>query len=319
MRTFLATCVLISVFFGQNVLAQSYPAGPVTIVNPYPAGGSVDLLARRLAENLKDKLNSPFIVVNKLGATGTIAAGAVASAKPDGYTLLIGYTNELVISPWLIKTTYTAKDFEPVVFLGSTPFVLIGRKDLPADTLKEVLALGRTKEGLRYGSSGYGSLPHIAGEMLKHETQMNLLHVPYKGSPQAIGDLLGGHVDLGFSGIPVASDLIRNGRVKVYGVTDSQRAPTLPQVPTMAEAGVKNVELPGWFMLLAPKGTPGAIVDQLRKASTTAIGEPDLQQFFKANAITVREMSPDQLTKFLADQSEKYRQIIKQFGITSGG
>lgn len=319
MRTLLAICVLISVFFGQNALAQGYPAGPVTIVNPYPAGGSVDLLARRLAENLKVKLNNPFIVVNKLGATGTIAAGAVASAKPDGYTLLIGYTNELVISPWLMKTTYTAKDLEPVVFLGSTPFVLIGRKDLPADTLKEVLALGRTKAGLRYGSSGYGSLPHIAGEMLKHETNMNLVHVPYKGSPQAIGDLLGGHVDLGFSGIPVASDLVRNGRVKVYGVTDSRRAPTLPQVPTMAEAGVKNVELPGWFMLLAPKGTPAAIVDQLRKASIAAIAEPDMQQFFKANAITVQEMSPDELRKFLADESEKYRKTIKQFGITSGG
>ncbi len=318
MRLLLAACALACSFVGQHTFAQSYPTAPIQVVNPYPAGGSVDLIARRVAKKLEDRLKSPFVVTYKLGGSGSIAAGAVASAKADGYTLLMGYTNELAISPWLIKTSYTANDFEPIAFIGSTPFVLIGRKNLPASTLNEVVELGRSKEGLKYGSAGYGSLPHIGGELLKHETKMNLQHIPYKGSPQAIADLLGGHIDLIFSGIPVALEHIRAGSVRAYGVTDARRAASLPQVPTMNEGGVKNVELPGWFVLMAPKNTPAPIVKRLREATIAALAEPDMQEFFNSIAVATQVMSASELSKFLSDESEKYRGIIKSLGITAG-
>lgn len=294
--------------------AQTWPARPVEIIVPYSPGGTGDVMARQLAKRLESKFGQPFVVSYKAGASGTIGASAVAAAKPDGYTLLLGYTSELAIIPVLKGSSYKLTDFTPVALAGVTPLVLVGRKTLPASNMKE-LVVALKRPGATYASAGNGSPAHFAGELFRRKHNLDLRHVPYKTGPQVVADLLGNHVDIYFSGIPPAISQLRAGNLRAFAITGSARNKALPDTETMDEAGVTDFDLSGWFALLAPANTPPQIMDQLRSASLEALENAELQSVFATNGVSIVRMGGPDLGKFIAAEGEKYRRLAKDLDI----
>ena len=309
--------LILSIGFASAALSQSYPTRPVQIVVAYAPGGGVDLTARLFAEQLEGKLGQRFVIVNRPGALGTVGAASVARAPADGHTLLLGYSSEIAIAPYLVSTPYSAQDFVPVVMAGETPLVLIGRRDLPPDNLAGLIGLFRSKpDDFTYGSTGPGSPANIAGELFKHQAKVQLRHLPYKGGgSQAVTDIAGGHVDIFFSGMPTAVALIRAGRIKAYALTGSLRSPALPDVPTMTEAGFPEFGLTAWFALFAPKGTSAEAIERLRSALVDSLKGKESQEVLAKAGIIPRPLSGAQLQRFVDDESSKYRRHIKDLGI----
>lgn len=298
----------------SSASAQTWPTRPVEIAVPYNAGGTGDVMARQLAKQFSEKFGQSFVVLNKPGAAGTIGAAAVANAKPDGQTLLLAYTSELAIVPTLIGAPYKLEDFAPIAVAGMTPLVLVGRNTLQAATLKDLIAAFK-RDGGTYASAGNGSPAHFAGELFKRHNGLNLVHVPYKSGPQVVTDLLGNHVDIYFSGIPPAVSQLRAGGLRAYAITGPSRNKALPDVPTMQEAGVDDFDLSGWFALLAPANTPPQIVEQLREASRQALANPQLQDVFANNGVSIVQISGSNLTNFVKAESERYRRLAKDLDI----
>lgn len=294
--------------------AQTWPVRPVEIIVPYSAGGTGDIMARQLAKRFEQKFGQAFVVSYKAGASGTIGAAAVANAKPDGYTLLLGYTSELAIVPVLGGARYKVTDFAPIALAGVTPLVLVGRKTLPATNMKELIAALR-RPGASYASAGNGSPAHFAGELFKRQHGLDLQHVPYKTGPQVVSDLIGNHVDIYFSGIPPAISQVRAGNLRPFAITGSTRNKALPDVETMGEAGVKDFDLSGWFALLAPAGTPAHILEQLRSATVEALGHAELQAVLENNGVSVVRMIGEDLGTFVAAEGEKYRRLARELQI----
>lgn len=301
---------------GGPLAAQSYPARQIELVVPYGPGGTGDLIARVLGPKLEASLHVPVVIVNRAGANGGIGAASAARAQADGYTLLLGYTNEMAIAPELAKDLpYRLASFEPVAFAGRTPLVLVGGPHLAANSLQELIAAMRSG-GRRYTfAGGTGSPPHFTGEMFKRATGAELDHVFYKGSAQGVNDVLGGHVDLYFSGLPAARALIDGGKLKAYAVTGAQRSPALPQVPTMAEAGLPGFELYGWFALFAPAGLSPEIIERLRQETNAALDAADARQKLINEGVETNPIPPDALKAFLAAEAEKYRALIAELGL----
>lgn len=298
--------------------AETYPARDVTLVVGYAAGGTGDVVARIISEHLAKRLGKGVIVDNRPGASGSTAAAHVARSTPDGLTLLAGQTAEISINPFLMKLTYDPQtDLMPIALAAVVPLGLVAPEKTPYSTVAEMLAdAKKAPNGLTFASSGIGTPGHFAAELLKLKTKANLTHVPYKGAGPALNDILGGHVDLFFSGLPAAVQSVRAGRMKLMAVSSLTRSGAAPDVPTVAEAAnIPGFDITLWVGMFAPKGTPADLVALLNKEINAIITAPDVKARFLAEGADVKALSMEQTAAFTRAESDKYRALIDEMGV----
>ena len=316
MRAVAAFVLFVS--FAGFASAQPYPAKPVRLVVPFPPGGPADSVARVLAQKLIDATGQQFVVDNRAGATGTIGAGIVAKSPPDGYTLLLGTSNELAMSPGLYdKLPYDpARDFLPVAHYVEIAFVLVVNAGLPVRSVADLVKLAKEKPGeLSYASAGIGTFQHLGAELFRLEAKVNLLHVPFRGGGPALTDVLGGHNKIMFSSLVQAVPHIKSGRLRALGTGGKERIPALADVPTISEAGVPGYEALNWWGLLAPVGTPPAVIARLHKALSEAQDTPEIQSQFEKEGAATRKMEPEEFGKFIESEMKKWERVVKEGGI----
>ena len=303
----------------QALHAQSYPVKPIRFVVPFPAGGATDVVARAIGQKLNESMGQLIIVDNRPGAGGNIGAELVATALGDGYTLLVCSPAEVAINVSLYKKMPydPVKDFAPVTLATSAPLVLVVPPTLPVRSVKDLIALARSRPGqLTYASSGSGGPQHLAGELFKMMAQIDMVHVPYKGGAPAITDLLGGHVQLFFAGLPPALPHIRANKLRALAVTSEKRTQILPSAPTISESGLKGFAVDNWQGVLAPVNTPKEIVAKLNSEIAKVLQIPDLKQrLLDAGAEPVGS-SQQQFAAYIKSEIDKYAQIIRKSGAT---
>jgi tripartite-type tricarboxylate transporter receptor subunit TctC len=298
-------------------MAQTYPSRPVKIVVPFPAGGSNDIVARVLAQKLTERNGQPFYVENRGGAGGNIGAEAVASSEPDGYTLLLTAPPPLTINAALYKDMRydPSGAFAPVALIASVPIVLAVHPSLGINSVQELIARAKAKPGtIFFGSSGNGSTNHLAGELLKSMTAIDIVHVPYKGAAPAMNDLVAGHIPMMFDNIPAVLPQVRAKTINAIAVAGSRRASALPDVPTVAESGVPGFEASAWFGLVAPAKTPAPILAKLESDVETILKMPDVQKRFGELGAEPVAVSGADFGKFLANETTKWTKIIRESG-----
>ncbi len=297
-------------------LAQDYPTKPIRIIVPFAAGGPADVYARFLAQRLQESLGQPFVVDNRPGGGAILGTEIAAKSPPDGYTLLL-MSNTHTVNESLIPTKpfQLMRDFVPIAPINSSDLVLVARSGLPASTLAELIAAAKAKPGaLSYASSGPGTPYHMAGELFKAMAGVSILHIPYKGSSGARTDVLGGQVDMMFDAVPTMTEHIRAGKVKALGTTGATRSAVMPDVPTIAEAGVPGYEATIWLGLMAPKNTPAPIVARLNAEVAKIVGNAETAKAWKAQGATPMTMSTAEFTRYLNDDIVKWAHIVKVSG-----
>ncbi len=297
--------------------AQTFPSKPVRIVVPQTPGGASDALARVIAQKLNDKWRQPVVVENKAGAGGNIGTELVAKSPADGYTLLMSYAGTQAINPSLYASLPydSVKDFQPVATLAAVPFVLIVNKNLAATDLKQFLALAREKpDQIAYGSAGNGSVNHLLGVMMSTDANVRLMHVPYRGAAPALTDLMSGQIQAVFTSLPSVIGHIREGTVRPLAVTSAKRAAAASDVPTIAEAGVPNFDVNPWFGLLAPAGTPPAVVRQINGDVAAALREKDTIDRLTGQGAEPLITTPEQFLALLQADVEKWGKVVKASG-----
>jgi tripartite-type tricarboxylate transporter receptor subunit TctC len=302
-----------------QAIADDYPQRTVTFVCPFPAGGGTDILTRVLAQELQEKLKRPVVVENRPGAGTLIAASAVAKSPPDGYMLLLAPVTTLAIGPSIYKSLPydTQKDFAPIGLVGSAQFALVANPALGAATLPELIALIRAKAGgMSYGTSGASTPHHLFMEMFLKMIDAKAQHVPYRGSVPALTDVVSGQIPMMMVDLAVAMPMIREGKVKSYGVTSRARIKAMPELPTLAEAGLPGYAATGWFSVVARAGTPRPIVDKLNQVLMAHLRRPEVQDKLNALAIEPLISTPDELEKFIATEIAKWAQVVRDAGIT---
>ena len=311
-----AACMLLPV----SCLAQTWPDKPIRLIVPFPPGGVADLIARPVAQKMSMALGKPVIVENRGGATGTIGASYVAHAEPDGYTLLLGTTNEIAMSPSLYKTLpYDPNQaFQPVTTIASFPNVLVVGVKVPVKNFSELIALARAKpHTLTFASSGEGSTNHLSAELLKAQAGIDIVHVPYKGGGPALIDVVGGHVDAMFATLPSAIDLIKSGQLRALVVTGEHRSNALPDVPSGRDVGMPGLVVTTWNGVLAPAGTPPAVVARLHDVLVKAAGDADLQARFAAVGAETSTVTPQAFAATIRSDYDRWAGVIKRAGITA--
>ena len=291
----------------------AYPTKPVTLVVPTAAGGTTDLSARMLAQALTPVIGQSVVVDNKGGGNGNIAAGIVKRAEPDGYTLFMQYSGYHVISPHLTKVSQWAQgDFQPVANVISAPQIIVVRDGLPVKTLAELITYAKANPGkLNYASSGNGSLQHVTGAMLEQQGGIKMVHVPYKGTGPALQDLLGGQVDLTFGTAPPFMPHIQSGKLRVLAVTGKERLPSLPDVPTTAEAGYPGVNATSWFGLFAPAATPKAVIDKLAADTRAVVQSAAFKQKAQEQGATADYLGPQQMADRVKADLASWADVVK--------
>jgi tripartite-type tricarboxylate transporter receptor subunit TctC len=294
--------------------APGWPTRPVRIVAPFTPGGSTDILAREIAQKLTEALGQPFVVENKPGAGGSIGATAVASAPPDGYTLLMGHIGTLAVNPSLYKTLpYDPRTaFAPVALVARVPNVLVVNPAVPARTVQELVALAKAKPGaLRYASGGNGSAAHIATEYFKLRTQTNIEHIPYKGTAPAVADVMGGQVELIMTGVPAVLQQVRAGKLRAIGVSSAKPVASLPDVPTIA-AVYPDFEAVQWYGIVAPAKTPAPIIAVLNEEINRALTTPSMKARLDAEGAEAAPMTPDAFGIMIASEIARWKPVIEQ-------
>ena len=297
--------------------AQDYPTRPVRLVAPYAAGGGADLVARLLAQKLGERLGQSFVVENRLGAGGVIAASSVARAVPDGTTLFMGTSTQLAIQVTLHKKLPydPATDFAPIALVAGVPFILLAHPSLPVRSLEDLIRLAKDKP-LSFGSSGVGGPPHLYTELLKTMTGMQLVHVPYKGTAQAINDVVAGHVPLIFSDIAPAVALIRDGKLRPLGISSAARFAPLENIPPIAEAGVPGFDAAAWLMMVAPAGTPADIVGKLHRELKAIVALPEVQQrLIDLGNLPLTSPPSEVLQDYVKSEIVRWGKVVQQAGI----
>jgi tripartite-type tricarboxylate transporter receptor subunit TctC len=301
--------------------AQSYPARTVTIVVPFPPGGGTDTGTRIIATKLAQKWGQAVIVENKAGAAGILGAEYVSKAKPDGYTLMMGNIGTQSINPTLYgkKLTYDAdKAFAPVTLVAELPSVMLAGPAVTAKTAQDVIALAKASPGkLTYSSSGPGGSMHLAGALFEKASQTELLHVPYKGGGPAIADLIAGHVDISFATILESSGHVKSGRLRALAVTSDRRYPTMPDVPTLAEAGLRGFNTGSWIGIVAPTGTPREIVEKVARDVREVVTSPEVRDQLVAQGATPVGGTPAEFAALIDNDRKRYAQIIRDRNITA--
>ena len=307
----------ITVLFALNSAQAAYPDKPIKIIIGFPAGGPLDAHIRLLIEKLQTSLGQTVLVDYKAGAGGAVGAQFVAQSPADGYTVLLANTGTMVINPAIYtKSPYdTLKDFQPVARTAQQPLALIVNKDVPANSLKEFVAYAKANPGmLNYGSAGNGGISHLVPEMLKSETGIFLVHIPFKGSAPAFTDLIAGHVQFMAESVPQAANYAKQGKVKALAVTSAKRNPALPNTPTVIETGVANLDVVGFYGILAPKGTPVEAVNKLSQAFKDTLENPDIQKKMIDQGADPAFLNADQFTKFLTAEMPRWAKAVKQAG-----
>lgn len=302
---------------------EGYPSRPIRVLVGHPAGGGVDMLARQLGEHIQPLLGQPFVVENKPGANGTIAAHAVAGAAPDGYTLLMASAGEIAISPHLMRRLpyQPLRDLQPVTLGTKVPNLLCVHPSLAAASTAELIALARSRPGgLTYGSSGVGNLQHLNGELFNALAGTKIVHVPYKGAAPLIAELVGGHISMGFTSVAAMFAHVKAGRLRPIAVTSRERVPAIPDIPALAETpALASYELNNWFGLFAPAGVPAGVLAALNAAAVKALSTPDLRQRLIDQGGIVAPGSPDAFRELIAADSRRFAQIIRDVNIPMEG
>jgi tripartite-type tricarboxylate transporter receptor subunit TctC len=318
MKNRLLRCLLL-VFALQcaGALADEFPSRPLKILVGSPPGGGTDIMARTVGEKLADVLKQPVVIENRPGASNTIAADVMLASPADGYTLLLGNVTSHAIAPHLLRLRFDPiKDFAPIALVAVVPNVLIVNDAVPAKTPRELVAAMKAKPGAyRFASSGAGSTQHLAGEALKLASNVDIVHIPYKGSSQAITDLMGGHVEVNFDTLPSAITQIKAGRVKALAVTTTHRSAQLPDVPTLAEAGIPGIDVSTWYALYAPAKTPKLVVDRLQKELAAILGMPDVRKRIEEVGGETGALSAEQFAAFARAELARYGKLIHDAGI----
>jgi len=297
-------------------MAQDYPTRPVRMIIPFPPGGSNDVVGRLIAIKLGDRLGKQVVVDNRSGAGGVIGTEVVAKSPPDGYTLLI-ISMAHAVNPWLYKLNYDPiKDFAPVGLLAKGANVLVVHPSLPVRSIADLIALAKKQPGdLQYASAGIGSFQHLGGELFKLTAGVDILHVPFKGGGPALGDVVGGHTKVMFSSMVQTVPHIHSGKLRALGTGGPQRSPVLPDVPTIAEAGVSNYEAVNWWGLVAPVGTPQAIIDKLNTELLAVQNAPEVQKQFALEGGDPVPMKPAVFGAYMVSEMNKWEKVVKQGGI----
>jgi tripartite-type tricarboxylate transporter receptor subunit TctC len=306
------------VFAGPVFGQEKYPAKPIRLVVPFAPGGSTDIFARLVGERLAPALGQPVVIENRAGAGGNIGAEAVARAAPDGYTVLMATTGVMAINQALYRNLGydAARDLVPVVFIASITNVLIVPPELPAKSVAELVALAKSQPGrLSFASSGAGSSTHMSAELFKVMTGTDVLHVPYKGSGQALPDLMSGRVSMMFENMPGAISHIRSGKLRVLAVTGLKRSPALPDVPTVAEAGVAGYESLSWSGLAVPAGTPRDVLQRLNRETVAVLAQPELRAKLADQGGEAVGGSPEQFEAHVRAEREKWGRLVRERNI----
>ena len=312
----LAVCAVALHAMNGAALAQSYPSKPVRFVVPYTPGGGTDLMARALAQRLTENIGQSFIVENRAGAGGNLGMEFVARAAPDGYTIALALTAQYVVNPALYpKLPYDpVKDYAPIMLVARNPYVLIVHPTVPAKSLKELLALAKARAGqLTFSSSGNGSGAHLSGEMLKTMGRVNMLHIPYKGAGALLPDLIAGQVHLSFVTWSSVGPHVKSGRLRALGVTTVKRSPALPDLPAIAET-LPGYDLPVWYGIVAPAGTPREIITRLNAELLKVINLPDFKQRIEVDAVEPIGSTPEQLGDYIRVELVKWAKIVRDSG-----
>jgi tripartite-type tricarboxylate transporter receptor subunit TctC len=312
--------VLVAVFGFVNALsahAQQYPAKPIRLIVPFVAGGSADVLSRVLAQRLTQQYGQQMVVENRPGSGGHVGAEAAARATPDGYTIVFGTIGIHAAYTIYSKLNYDpSRDLQPVSMYADVPNILIVHPSVPVKNVKEFIVLAKSNPGrLNFGTAGSGSSTHMAGEWFKLYTGVNLTHVPYKGSAQAMQDLLGGQIELMFENLPTAIAQVRAGKVRSLGMTSRERSPSMPEVPTLAETGVPGFEATAWFTIAAPAKVPADIIRKLNADMNAFLKAPEMQQRWIDMGVVPLGGSPADAEKFFVVEREKWNKVIKAAGI----
>jgi tripartite-type tricarboxylate transporter receptor subunit TctC len=315
MAILVAVCVLVG-----HAAAQSFPERPITLINPYAAGGPADLLARTVADGMSEVLGRPVIVENRAGAGTAIGARAVAQAKSDGYTLFIGGSPSHVITPALMKdANYDGiKDFTPIATVADVPNVLVVPPDRRITNVKELVAAAKGADGkMTFASIGVGSIPQFLGILLQLRADMKLVEVPYRGAQPAVVDLLGGRVDMAFLNAPAVLSQVQAGQLRALAVASAKRLRSLPDTPSMPEAGYPSVTMSTWYGISAPAGTPPAIVNRLHAAIAQTLGTPKMREKIESQGAEIFLKSPQEYAAYLQADAKLMLELIKAANMTA--
>jgi tripartite-type tricarboxylate transporter receptor subunit TctC len=312
-RPRLLTAAALVLALTVGVSAQDYPTKPVRIIVPFPPGALNDMVGRAIATPLSERLGKQFIVENRSGASGTLGAELAANAPKDGHTLLI-VSLATAVNRWLYQLSYDpVASFAPISSLVTVPAVVAVNPNLPARSLKELVALAKEKPGqLQYASSGVGTFLHLSAELFKLSAGIDLLHVPFRGAGPAMIDVIGGHTQAVFASVASTVPHVRSGKLRALGVGASARSPALPDVPTAAEAGVPGYEAANWIGIVAPVGTPAAIVARLHNEISAALDSPELQKQFASAGAELLRMSAGEFGAHMAAEAEKWGRVVKE-------
>lgn len=313
-----ASLVLCMALAGAPAGAQSYPAKPVRVIVPFPPGAGADITTRLIAPRLSEALGQQLVVENRAGAAGNIGAEVAARAAPDGYTLLIAPASLAISQTLYRKLPFDlVRDFQPVAMLASVPFILVAHPSLPAKNVKELVALAKSRPGqINYASTGSGSSPHLTAEMLKMEAGIDVVHVPYKGTPLAVTDLLSGQVSFMFANALSVLPQVSAGRLRALAITSAKRSATTPQLPTMIESGLSGFESGTWYALLAPAGTPREVVARLSGELARVTRNADVREKLAAQGAEALTMTPEQTAAYIKREIAKWGKVVRASGAT---
>ncbi len=299
--------------------AQEYPAKPIKLIVPFPAGGPNDIVARIVGQKMSELAKQPVVIDNRGGQGGALGTDAVAKANPDGYTIGIVNAGALAINQSMEKIPYDAlKDFAPVTLVVTVPEMLVVAGNVPAKNMSELVALAKAQPGkLNFASTGPGSLPHLASELFKLTAKVDIVHVPYRGAAPAVNDLLGQQVEMTFLDLPAILPHIKSGALRPIALGAPQRAPTAPDVPTTSELGMPEVLAENWYGMIAPGATPPAIVAALNRITTTALADPAVKEKLAAQGMTAIGDTPEHFRDFIASETAKWAKVIKDAGVAT--
>jgi tripartite-type tricarboxylate transporter receptor subunit TctC len=310
---------LLLLLFPVSVAAEDFPSKPIRLIVPFPAGGPNDIIARVIGQRMSEIAGQPVVIDNRGGQGGVLGTDAVAKATPDGYTIGISSAGALAISPSMEKVAYdTRKDLQAITLVAKVPEMLVVATSVAAKDMNELIALARAQPGkLNFASSGPGSLPHLAGELLKLTAKIDIVHVPYRGAAPAVNDLLGQQVQMAFLDLPVLLPQIKAGSLRGIAMGSPQRAPTAMEVPTTAEAGMPDLRVENWYGMVAPAATPRAIVATLHRVATEAMADPIVKEKLASQGAELIGDSPEHFRDFLDAEIRKWADVIKQAGVVT--
>ena len=314
-------CAIVALALGgllTQAEAQNFPTRPITLVIPFAPGGSTSIIGRGIADKMSELLGEKIVVDNRPGAGGTVGTRAVAKSDPDGYTLVLGYTGTLAIGPSLYKKAGydPRKDFAPIGMIGNAPNSLVVHPSFPAKTVAELIAYAKENPGkVNFGSAGAGTASHITGEYFARSAGISLVHVPYKGTGLALVDLIGGHIPMAFAPIPASHPNVSGGTLRALAVTSTTRSSLMPDVPTLAEAGLQGFDASLYYGLAAPAGTPRPIVDKLNKALRDALASDEVKRQLTADGTEITPGTPEDYADFIDKDAKKWSELVKASGV----